>query len=228
MRGFIKFCYSQMKRIVFIKKCKAKLSTRIIGNCGFEGQNRLGAKTYLKNTRLGFASYMGDDNAFVNAKIGRFCSFGSNIKLVSSTHPITEMISSHPAFFTTDKKQFSFRDNKEKIFEEYLKNENGLCLEVGNDVWIGDRVLIKGGVKIGDGAVIAMGAVVTKDVPPYAVVGGVPAKVLKYRFNEAKIKALLQDKWWDKSLEQLKQDADLFIEGKKYFQYLGVEKSEEE
>lgn len=67
---------------------------------------------------------------------------------------------------------------------------------IGNDVWIGDRVFVKNGIKIGTGAVIGAGAVVTKDVPPYAVVAGVPAKVIKYRFSEAVIEKLLASKWW--------------------------------
>lgn len=68
---------------------------------------------------------------------------------------------------------------------------------IGNDVWIGAGVFIKGGIKIGDGAVIAAHAVVTKDVPPYAIVGGVPAKILKYRFTDDVIRKLLDLKWWD-------------------------------
>jgi hypothetical protein len=68
--------------------------------------------------------------------------------------------------------------------------------EIGNDVWIGDRVVIMSGVKIGDGAIVAAGAVVTKDVPPYAIVGGVPARVIKYRFDEKTIHRLLDLQWW--------------------------------
>ena len=78
-----------------------------------------------------------------------------------------------------------------KPFEE----ESGMT-EIGNDVWIGDRTVIMSGVKIGDGAIVAAGAVVTKDVPPYAVVGGVPARVIKYRFDEATIRRLLDLQWW--------------------------------
>jgi hypothetical protein len=68
--------------------------------------------------------------------------------------------------------------------------------EIGNDVWIGDRAFIMAGVRIGDGAVVAAGAVVTKDVPPYAVVGGVPARIIKYRFDQPTVDKLLELKWW--------------------------------
>ena len=81
---------------------------------------------------------------------------------------------------------------------------------IGNDVWIGSHALILGGVKIGDGAVIGAGAVVTKDVPPYAVVGGVPARIIKYRFSQEIIDKLLEIKWWNLPENILKENIKLF------------------
>lgn len=78
-------------------------------------------------------------------------------------------------------------------------------VEIGNDVWIGSHVLIMDGVKIGDGAIIAAGAVVTKDVEPYSIVGGVPARHIRYRFSEEQIKKLLQLKWWEKDFGWIKE-----------------------
>lgn len=90
---------------------------------------------------------------------------------------------------------------------------------IGNDVWIGSLSLVRRGLKIGDGAIIAGGSVVVKDVPPYAIVGGVPAKVIKYRFTEEQIAALMQIKWWDMPVSDLKDisfdDIDLAIQALK-------------
>jgi serine acetyltransferase len=80
---------------------------------------------------------------------------------------------------------------QEDLFEERRK------IVIGNDVWIGTRVFIRDGVSIGDGAVIAAGAVVVSDIPPYAIAGGVPAKIIRYRFREAEIEQLLEIKWWE-------------------------------
>ena len=77
---------------------------------------------------------------------------------------------------------------------------------IGNDVWIGSNVTILGGITIGHGAIVATGAVVTKDVPPYSVVGGVPAKVIRYRFSEEKIQELLDEKWWEWNDEKIKTE----------------------
>ncbi|MCX5642480.1 MAG: CatB-related O-acetyltransferase [Candidatus Omnitrophica bacterium] len=76
---------------------------------------------------------------------------------------------------------------------------------IGNDVWIGFRVTIRSGVTIGDGAIIGAGAVVVKDVPPYAIVGGIPAEIIRYRFTPEEIQFLLELKWWDKGFEWLKE-----------------------
>lgn len=84
-------------------------------------------------------------------------------------------------------------------------------IRIGNDVWIGDSAMLMDGIVIGDGAVVAADAVVTKDVPPYAIVGGVPAKLIRYRFEDQKtIQSLLDAKWWDQPIEWLQKNADAF------------------
>ena len=90
-------------------------------------------------------------------------------------------------------------------------------------MWIGADVKIIGGIKIGDGAIVAAGALITKDVPPYAVVGGVPARIIRYRYSEDKIKKLLQFKWWNKDLNWIKANADLFSDEESFFNLIDHE-----
>ena len=85
-------------------------------------------------------------------------------------------------------------------------------IKIGNDVWVGARAIILDGVTIGDGAIVGAGAVVAKDVPAYAVVGGVPAKVLRYRFEQAEIDLLEQLKWWNKDIDWLRKNCELMRE----------------
>lgn len=130
-----------------------------------------------------------------NVRIGRYCSIAAGVTLMGSQHPVTR--------FTTSPVTYN------KAFQEIARAEFGRELSlleydntlppptIGNDVWIGGNAVIKGGIMIGDGAIIAANSVVTNHVPPYAIVGGVPARIIKYRFSEEQINALLAIKWWD-------------------------------
>lgn len=208
MKRFVKFLLTLLAKAKFRKKCKISSLSIIMGNCCFEGQNKIGAHTKFYDSSLGFGSYMGDNNVFQNASFGKYCSVGSNIRLISSNHPTENVVSTHPAFYSNRYNSFTYVDAQ--LFEEIICTDHGRSLEVGNDVWIGDCVLIKGGVTIGDGAVIGMGSVVIKDVPPYAVVGGVPAKIIRYRFSKEDIDKMSALEWWNKPQSWIKQNAKYF------------------
>lgn len=171
-------------------------------NCEFEGNNKIGSGTFFSG-KMGYGSYMGLRNN-ICADIGRYCSIGSDVKTINGFHPVSEYVSTHPAFFST-KKQAGFTFVKEDSFCECKD-----IVSVGNDVWIGDSAVIFAGVKIGDGAIVAAGAVVTKDVAPYTVVGGVPAKEIKKRFSDEDIGFLLKLEWWNKPTKWISENADKF------------------
>lgn len=101
-------------------------------------------------------------------------------------------------------------------FEMYRKTASGYLVDIGHDVWIGADVKIMDGVSIGNGAVVAAGAVVTKDVPPYAIVGGVPAKIIKYRFTPDQIEFLQQFKWWNMPEDWIRENWQMFEDIEKF------------
>lgn len=208
MKRLFKLIRTIFCKIKYRKNCKISIHSIVNEKCSFEGNNRIGAETIFYSSVMGFQSYMGVNNMFTHAKIGKFSSIGNNVRLISLTHP-THGVSTHPAFYSTKYDGVTYvKENKAK---EVLTTKDNWQCEIGNDVWIGSHVLIRGGVKIGDGAVVAMGSVVTKDVPPYAIVGGVPAKIIKFRFNEETIESLIKLQWWNREEDWIKEHADKFM-----------------
>lgn len=194
-----------IKRLYYlINNKKIKLhSTCDIGGLKtrFEGANVVNENSFFVGS-LGYASYLGS-NCHIAANIGRYCSIASNVRTVDGNHP-TNWVSTSPLFYSTSK-QCGITYVREELYKEKTD-----LVEIGNDVWIGEGSLIMGGVHIGDGAVVAAGAVVTKDVPPYAIVGGVPAKLIRYRFDEDTVIKLINFKWWEKSEIWIKNNLSSF------------------
>lgn len=193
---------------VFYKNVHINLRARIKPKSKIGKNVKIGKKTWFKG-EIGDFSYIGE-MCRLNAVIGKFCSISSNVKIVDSTHP-TNFISTSPVFYSIQK-QCGTTFCKESYFNEmlYFDKRKEQSVYIGNDVWIGENVLLKGGIKIGDGAIIAMGAVVTKDVLPYTIVGGIPAKTIKHRFGEDFEKELVNIKWWNFDEEWIKKNIDIF------------------
>jgi len=168
------------------------------------------APFYLINVKVGAYSYVGKNSYITNTEIGKFCSIGPNLCSGPGIHPL-HGISTSPVFYS------KFSHVKLSLSKENKVIESKRVI-IGNDVFIGTNVTILDGVSIGNGAVIGAGAVVTKNVPPYAIVGGVPAVIKKYRFSKDIIDKLENIKWWDFDDEKLKLvekyffDINLFIE----------------
>lgn len=163
---------------------------------------RVWDKCILFHSIVGDYSYIGSGSRLIYANVGKFCSLAGDGSYGMGTHSLGHISSS--SIFTSKENGTKISWTDRNSFEEYKE------INIGHDVWIGTRVLIMGGVSIGNGAVIGAGAVVTKDVPPYAIVGGVPAKVIKYRFPMEVIQKLEMSQWWNLDEKILKNNIVLF------------------
>ncbi len=170
------------------KKTVLNAPVRLVGNANVKHSCNVGSYTFINS----------GTTLFPATKMGKFCSIGKNCELGAFDHPTT-WLSSSPIQYNL---KLHFPDYIEDFEQKKIVRPKETIF--GNDVWIGSLAVVKRGLTIGDGAIIAGGSVVVKDVPPYAIVGGVPAKVLKYRFDEKTIERLMRLQWWDMPIEDLK------------------------
>lgn len=190
------------------------LRSYVYGEIKCEGKNYIAEETSVRDVKLGYGSYISRSSDIQKTAIGRYSSIGPFCKtLTMGVHPTREFVSTFPAFYHQNfLNLFDYCD--ENRFEEYRYADRitKTSVVVGNDVWIASYVKILEGVTIGDGAIVAAGAVVIKDVPPYAIVGGVPAQIIRYRFTPEQIEWLMEIKWWDKDEQWIQAHAKYFDE----------------
>ena len=185
-----------MKLQSLYAKLIKKLRGTYIRNSKVEKTATIYSGTDFVNSSVKKYTYIGYDCHIQETEIVAFCSFSDHIFIGGAEHPM-EWASTSPMFIDVTGSGVSKRFSNHHY--NMFKNT-----KIGNDVWIGHGVTIKAGVTIGNGAVIGSNAVVTKDIPPYAIAAGVPAKIINYRFNKETIQLLEKSQWWNLSDEQLK------------------------
>ena len=192
----------------YLAKALKKMRISSFNHCSIDKTSRVDAECTLAKVVMGRYSYIGAKTRITDAEIGNFVSIGSNCGIGGGVHP-TDMVSTSPAFLQgRNILGVNFAD---------IPYEPSKRVVIGNDVWIGEGVIIMSGVKIGDGAVIGAHAVVTHDVEPYDIVAGVPAKIIRKRFDETTVEKFLRIKWWNWADEKLEKYGKYFDDPERLF-----------
>jgi phosphonate metabolism protein (transferase hexapeptide repeat family) len=157
----------------------------------------VGARTSMAETVMGDYSYVVNDSSIIYSEIGKFCSIAAHTRINPGNHPLDRVALHH---FTYRSLSYQLGPEDDAAFFDWRRSHK---VTIGDDVWIGHGAIVLPGVTVGTGAAVGAGAVVSKDVPPFAVVVGVPANVIRYRFDQKMCEALLRLAWWDWSRERL-------------------------
>ena len=191
-------------------KVSFPFSSQIGINSIFEGKNRIYPNTYFDGY-MGRGTYIARDSN-ISGMIGRYTSIGARTNVIKGIHPYTYPYVSTSPMFVSLMKQNGYTYAQKQEIKEFRYAKDKYSVVIGNDCWIGENASIISGITIGDGGIILAGAVVTKDVPPYAIVGGVPAKIIKYRYNKDDIDFLMRFQWWNQEEKWIKEHAFSFLD----------------
>ena len=214
LRGYDGYAIEEIKRNGFLEN----QIYVIAAGCETESEDKIYRGCYVGRFTYGYKELLKDFPLAIS--IGRYCSINTSARIVNnhaidciSTHPFID----HPKFMNWE--EYIERKKVLNTYGTYFSNvgyddspiRNNNPIVIGNDVWIGANVIILPGVKIGDGAVLAAGAVITKDVHPYEIVGGVPAKLIRKRFSDYIIEKLLKIKWWEWKHAKIQENVEYFL-----------------
>jgi acetyltransferase-like isoleucine patch superfamily enzyme len=208
IKSFIRLLYNNFKR----PNTKIAFSAVVSMDSELSEGVQVLEASRLGSCKVSRYTYVGMNCRIERTEIGPFTSIGPEVICGMGSHPLN-YVSTYPGFYTNKASGATW-------FGINHNYEDKLSVEIGADVWIGSRAIIMSGIKIGVGAIIGAGAVVTKDIPPYAVVGGVPAKILKYRFEDSIITSLVTSSWWELDKNILKETAKYMNTPEKFLSYL--------
>lgn len=201
-----------MRLSYYFSKFIKKLYIPAIKNSNIDKSAKICSGSHVVDATIEKYTYIGNNCTVLNAEIGKFCSIADNCIIGGPSHPL-EWVSTSPVFHEGKnvlRKNFSYHE-----FKTSYKTK------IGNDVWLGNNCLIKNGVEVSTGAVIGMGSVVTKNVGAYEIWAGTPAKLIRKRFTDDQIDALLRSKWWNWDDKLLEKKAETFNDIVKYCNSIG-------
>lgn len=210
VKEFLQRLYFRVFRYPRLDHVHLGAKIRLNRGTELEGFNTIHHLVDISSSKIGKASYIGEGSSLPYTKIGRFCSIGVHCQVIIGCHPIEDNVATHPAFYST-LSQAGFHFAEETIFPSSKQAEDNFVVTIGHGVWLGDYAKILNGVRIGEGAVVAAGALVTKDVAPYSIVGGVPAKEIRKRFSPEDVEFLLKHPWFDLPFEDLEKNYRSFL-----------------
>lgn len=191
--------YSQNKpKPIKLEKTPTIDKTSIVDECSFGKYVEIGAFNNISESSFDDFTYTSENCQIIYTEIGKCTNIASYVRINPGQHPMDKPCQHHMLY---RKEMFGLGEDDKEFFQN---RRNNSC-KIGSDVWIGHNVVVMGGVKIGNGAVIGSSSVVTKDIPPYAIVVGNPAKVIKYRFDEKTIKKLEKIAWWEWETKKIKE-----------------------
>lgn len=188
--------------------------TAVLEDCSLGPWTEIGPRARLVETHVGAYSYLMQDCDVFCTDIGRFCSIAAAVRLNPGNHPIWRAAQHH---FTYRARWYGLSESDDESFFAWRRDHK---VTIGHDVWIGHGAIVLPGVSLGDGAAVGAGAVVSHNVPPFVIVGGVPARPIRRRVSQAVEASLLRIAWWNWSHEQLSAavqdfrtlDAEAFVE----------------
>lgn len=192
--------------------CMIAQSAQVSPDSRLERPCRVYDGARIWGSQVGRCSYVGIDAIVSAAVVGRFVSIAPRVLIGGGVHPTREWVSTSPWFYSDAPWTGSMPSSARKRFEDLP------VTQVGSDVWLGYSAIVLPGVTVGHGAIVGAGSVVIDDVPPYAIVVGSPAKILRYRFPSEICAKLLQREWWNLSLGEIERDYELFDDHRKYLE----------